>query len=74
MTLYVLFFAAGSKECELFVVTKSTTNLMIPATSVKRNDHKLAIRVAEIFDAVDTPKNWIFETPCDNIEGTITDA
>ena len=47
---------------------------MIPATSVKRNDHELATRVTEIFDAVGTPRNWIFETLCDNIEETITDA
>ena len=67
-------FAAGSKESKLFMVTKSNANLMIPATSVQKNDHELATRVAEVFDAVGTPKNWIFENPCDNIEGTRTDA
>ena len=67
-------FATGSKESEFFTVTKSNTNLMIPATSVKRNNHELATRITEIFDAVGTPRNWIFETSCDNIEGTTTDA
>ena len=47
---------------------------MTPATSVKKNDHEIVTRVAEIFDVVGTSRNLILETPCENIEGTITDA
>ena len=47
---------------------------MISATSVERNYPEQATRVTEIFDTFSTTRNWVFKTPSDDIEGSLTNA